>query len=251
MLLNGVIADGFFMSGKSERKKRPANPVEMPPKLAESVPSHQTTKMQANLLSRREDLVLGENTLTVAIDAALSIHIMATHRSDRSWVRIVPDRDMSVRPMSVHTADQGEGGRLACCDLVEDGEAIFLDCGTTMHHFAQRRIEGGDRVRSMYWPRNEVLYARVDIYLAAKKWDMAAAVAGHLVKVDPGNPGAWITPGLFSSARREYRASGGRPSQSADAASKGCLDRFQPRLLRERHRAHGRGESPAAAGHRS
>ena len=24
--------------------------------------------------------------------------------------------------------------------------------------------------------RNEVLYARVDIYLAAKKWDMAAAV---------------------------------------------------------------------------
>ena len=33
--------------------------------------------------------------------------------------------------------------------------------------------------------RNEVLYARVDIYLAAKKWDMAAAVASHLVKVDP------------------------------------------------------------------
>jgi DeoR/GlpR family transcriptional regulator of sugar metabolism len=35
-------------------------------------------------------------------------------------------------------------GRL-CCDLLEDGEAIFLDCGTTMHHFAQqlatRRIQ--------------------------------------------------------------------------------------------------------------
>jgi Flp pilus assembly protein TadD len=40
--------------------------------------------------------------------------------------------------------------------------------------------------------RNAVLYARVDIYLAAKKWDMAAAVARHLVKVDPENPGAWI-----------------------------------------------------------
>jgi lipopolysaccharide biosynthesis regulator YciM len=38
--------------------------------------------------------------------------------------------------------------------------------------------------------RNEVLYARVDIYLAAKKWDMAVAVARHLVKVDPGKPGA-------------------------------------------------------------
>ena len=40
--------------------------------------------------------------------------------------------------------------------------------------------------------RNEVLYARVDIYLAAKKWHMAAAVAKHLVKADPGNPAAWI-----------------------------------------------------------
>ena len=30
--------------------------------------------------------------------------------------------------------------------------------------------------------RNEVLYARVDIYLAAKKWHMAAAVASHLIK---------------------------------------------------------------------
>ena len=35
--------------------------------------------------------------------------------------------------------------------------------------------------------RNEVLGARVDLYMAAKKWDMAAAVASHLVKVDPEN----------------------------------------------------------------
>ena len=33
--------------------------------------------------------------------------------------------------------------------------------------------------------RNEVLGARVAVYIAAKKWDMAAAVASHLVKVDP------------------------------------------------------------------
>ena len=32
--------------------------------------------------------------------------------------------------------------------------------------------------------RNEVLGARVDIYIAANKWDMAAAVASHLVKVN-------------------------------------------------------------------
>jgi Flp pilus assembly protein TadD len=37
--------------------------------------------------------------------------------------------------------------------------------------------------------RNEVLGARVAIYMAAKKWDMAAAVASHLVKVDPETAG--------------------------------------------------------------
>ena len=41
--------------------------------------------------------------------------------------------------------------------------------------------------------RNEVLGARVDIYMAAKKWDMAAAVASHLVKVDPETAGWWIS----------------------------------------------------------
>ena len=33
--------------------------------------------------------------------------------------------------------------------------------------------------------RNEVLGARVGIYMAAGEWVMAAAVASHLVKVDP------------------------------------------------------------------
>ena len=35
---------------------------------------------------------------------------------------------------------------------------------------------------------------RVNLYMAAKKWDMAAAVASHLVKVDPQTAGWWISP---------------------------------------------------------
>ena len=41
--------------------------------------------------------------------------------------------------------------------------------------------------------RNEVLGARVNLYMAARKWDMAAAVASHLVKVDPENADWWIS----------------------------------------------------------
>jgi Flp pilus assembly protein TadD len=41
--------------------------------------------------------------------------------------------------------------------------------------------------------RNEVLGARVVLYMAAKKRDMVAAVASHLVKVDPQTPGWWIS----------------------------------------------------------
>ena len=40
--------------------------------------------------------------------------------------------------------------------------------------------------------RNEVLGARVNLYMLAKKWDMAAAVASHLVKVDPQTAEWWI-----------------------------------------------------------
>jgi Flp pilus assembly protein TadD len=41
--------------------------------------------------------------------------------------------------------------------------------------------------------RNEVLGARVNIYMATKKWDMAAAVGSHLVKVDAETAGWWIS----------------------------------------------------------
>ena len=48
--------------------------------------------------------------------------------------------------------------------------------------------------------RNEVLGARVNLYMVAKKWDMAAAVASHLVKVEPENEAWWIN--LAYSVRR-------------------------------------------------
>ena len=48
--------------------------------------------------------------------------------------------------------------------------------------------------------RNEVLGARVNLYMVAKKWDIAAAVASHLVKVEPGTAGWWIS--LAYSVRR-------------------------------------------------
>jgi Flp pilus assembly protein TadD len=47
-------------------------------------------------------------------------------------------------------------------------------------------IEPEDKIRE------EVLGARVGIYMAAKKWEMAAAVASHLVKVEPKNSSWWI-----------------------------------------------------------
>jgi Flp pilus assembly protein TadD len=48
--------------------------------------------------------------------------------------------------------------------------------------------------------RTEVLGARIVLYIAAKKWDMAAAIASHLVRVDPNNEAWWIN--LAYSVRR-------------------------------------------------
>ena len=52
---------------------------------------------------------------------------------------------------------------------------------------------GSRRDRAEDKNRTEVLGARVVLYIAAKKWDMAAAVASHLVKVDPETAGWWIS----------------------------------------------------------
>jgi hypothetical protein len=56
------------------------------------------------------------------------------------------------------------------------------------------------RLRPRTRPATRSLGARVDIYMAAKKWDMAAAVASQLVKVEPENEAWWIT--LAYSVRR-------------------------------------------------
>jgi lipopolysaccharide biosynthesis regulator YciM len=50
--------------------------------------------------------------------------------------------------------------------------------------------------------RNEVLGARVTLYTAAKKWDMATAVASHLVKVEAENEAWWIS---FAYSRYLFR----------------------------------------------
>jgi lipopolysaccharide biosynthesis regulator YciM len=50
--------------------------------------------------------------------------------------------------------------------------------------------------------RTQVMGAPVAIYMAAKKWDMAAAVASHLVKVEPKNEAWWISLG-YSIRRSE------------------------------------------------
>jgi hypothetical protein len=49
--------------------------------------------------------------------------------------------------------------------------------------------------------RNEVLGARVNLHMAAKKWDMAAAVASGLVKVEAENEARWINL-AYSVSRR-------------------------------------------------
>jgi Flp pilus assembly protein TadD len=48
--------------------------------------------------------------------------------------------------------------------------------------------------------RNEVLGARVALYVATGKWSLAASIARHLVKVEPQNAVWWIN--LAYSVRR-------------------------------------------------
>jgi lipopolysaccharide biosynthesis regulator YciM len=75
-------------------------------------------------------------------------------------------------------------GHLVCPFLASGGYlelGMFDDAALVLEE-----IEPEDKTRS------EVLGARVGIYLAAKKWDMAAAVASHLVKTEPETSGWWI-----------------------------------------------------------
>ncbi len=59
---------------------------------------------------------------------------------------------------------------------------------------ALEEIEPKDKTRV------EVLGARVALYMATRKWDMAAAVASHLVNVQPDNLDWWIN--LACAARQ-------------------------------------------------
>ena len=106
---------------------------------------------------------------------------------------------------------------------------------------ALEEIEPEDKTRT------EVLGARVVLYIAAKKWDMAAAVASHLVKVEPENEAWWIN--LAYSVRRSegVEQGGSHSAEGASDTSQGCHDRIQPGLLRERHGPHGGGERAPSA----
>jgi lipopolysaccharide biosynthesis regulator YciM len=53
--------------------------------------------------------------------------------------------------------------------------------------------------------RTEVLGARTALYTTAKKWDMVAAVASHLVKVDPQTAGWWISLAYAVDAPKALR----------------------------------------------
>ena len=58
--------------------------------------------------------------------------------------------------------------------------------------YARQRCERPRRIKPEDKTRTEVLSVRVDLYSAARKWDMVAAVASHLVKVEPEEAGWWI-----------------------------------------------------------
>jgi hypothetical protein len=87
--------------------------------------------------------------------------------------------------------------------------------------------------------RNEVLGERTALFMAAKKWDMAAAVASHLVKVEPENAAWWISLAYSVRRGRGCREGGSHSAAGAIDTSQSCHDRFQPGLLRKRHRSHG------------
>jgi predicted Zn-dependent protease len=71
-------------------------------------------------------------------------------------------------------------------------QQVLVSCGYRELGMFEDAAQALEEIEPEDKTRNEVLYARVDIYLAAKKWHLAAAVASRLVKADPGNPAAWI-----------------------------------------------------------
>jgi Flp pilus assembly protein TadD len=109
---------------------------------------------------------------------------------------------------------------------------------------ALEEIEPEDKTRT------EVLGARVVLYIAAKKWDMAEAVASHLVKVDPETAGWWIslayalrrTEGVEKAEAILLRAQTIHPKVAMTAFNLACYASVAGRMekakerLRQRHR---------------
>ncbi len=83
---------------------------------------------------------------------------------------------------------------------------------------ALEEIEPEDKTRT------EVLGARIALYITAKKWDMAATVASHLVKVEPENEAWWIN--LAAQTERGHRAGRSRFTKGTSHTPQGCHDRF-------------------------
>jgi Flp pilus assembly protein TadD len=107
------------------------------------------------------------------------------------------------------------------------------------------------RLRPKKKTRNEVLGARVNLYMAAKKWDMAAAVASHLVKVDPETAGWWISLAYAVRRTESVEKAEAILLRAQAIHPKVAIIAFNLCLLRQRQGPHGRGERAPAACHRS
>jgi DeoR/GlpR family transcriptional regulator of sugar metabolism len=69
------------------------------------------------------------------------LHFLLPRDRRKSCIRAPAERDIMSRFVQNPEAKRAIGR--ICCDLIEDGEAIFLDCGTTTHHVAQQLATRG------------------------------------------------------------------------------------------------------------
>jgi hypothetical protein len=93
--------------------------------------------------------------------------------------------------------------------------------------------------------RTEVLGARVNLYMAVRKWDMAAAVASHLVKVERD---LVDQSGLFSSTVRACIKGGSHSVSGASDRTQSCHVAFN--LFCERHGPPGEAKEQVESGRR-
>ena len=97
--------------------------------------------------------------------------------------------------------------------------------------------------------RKEVLGARVDLYMAAKKWDLTAAVAAHLVKVEPENAAWWINLAYATRRCESIEKAEAILLRARDVHHENAMIEFNLALLRERHGALGGGKGSITACH--